>query len=145
MYNKKIGSLESHGLINELDNELVKNSDLKQEWQSRQDSYKAERNKTQEPEAKYRSSGGVGGATESIKCLHSHTADELSTGLNPIGKIVLESKKEPAEPMTNSQNRHPRRNLGAITRIIYQRLQSIMTRCHSVSYTHLTLPTILRV
>ena len=91
MYNKKIGSLESHSLINDLDNELVKNSELKQKWQSRQVSYKDERNKTQEPEAKYRSSGGVGGATESIKCLHSHTADELSTGLNPIGKIVLES------------------------------------------------------
>ena len=35
--------------------------------------------------------GGVGGATESIKCLHSHTADELSTGKNVIGKIVVES------------------------------------------------------
>ena len=31
------------------------------------------------------------GATESIKCLHSHTADELSTGKNAIGKIVVES------------------------------------------------------
>ena len=91
MYNKKIGTLESHGMINELDNELMNNSDLKQEWQSRQESYKDERDTIQEPEAKYRSSGGVGGATESIKCLHSHTADELSTGLNPIGKIVLES------------------------------------------------------
>jgi len=29
MYNKKIGTLESHGMINELDNELMKNSDLK--------------------------------------------------------------------------------------------------------------------
>ena len=91
MYNKKIGTLESHGMINELDNVLMKNQNLKKEWQSRQDSYKKERDSIQEPKAKYRSSGGVGGATESIKCLHSHTADELSTGLNPVGKIVIES------------------------------------------------------
>ena len=35
--------------------------------------------------------GGVGGASESIKCLHAHLADELATSKNYIGKIVLES------------------------------------------------------
>ena len=51
MYNKKIGSLESEGLIAQLDNEILINPKLKT----------------------------------------AHTADEISTGKNPVGKIVLES------------------------------------------------------
>ena len=43
MYSKKIGSLESQGLIKELDKELENNPDLKEKWQSRQKSYQAER------------------------------------------------------------------------------------------------------
>ena len=35
--------------------------------------------------------GGVGGAVNSIKCLHSHLADELVTGKNIVGQIVLEN------------------------------------------------------
>ena len=61
-------------------------------WSKRQKSYEKERNK------KYKSSlnlispdGGVGGTINSIKCLHSHLADELVTGLNTIGQIVLEN------------------------------------------------------
>ena len=36
-------------------------------------------------------SGGVGGTLNSIKCLHSHLADELVTGKNIVGQIVLEN------------------------------------------------------
>ena len=35
MYNKKIGSLESQGLIAELDNEILNNSKLKAAWSER--------------------------------------------------------------------------------------------------------------
>ena len=91
MYNKKIGSLESQGLIKELDKELENNPDLKEKWQSRQKSYQAEREELANDNSRPQARGGVGGATESIKCLHSHTADELSTGKNIIGKIVVES------------------------------------------------------
>ena len=45
MYNKKIGSLESQGLIKELDKELENNPELKEKWQSRQKSYQTEREK----------------------------------------------------------------------------------------------------
>ena len=91
MYNKKIGALESQGLIKELDKELENNGDLKEKWQSRQKSYQAEREELFNDNSEPQATGGVGGATESIKCLHSHTADELSTGKNIIGKIVVES------------------------------------------------------
>ena len=42
MYNKKVGSLESHGMIKELDKQLkeIKNYEL---WNERQDSYKEKR------------------------------------------------------------------------------------------------------
>ena len=91
MYNKKIGSLESHGLIKELDKEIINNPELKKQWKSRQISYEQERERLETKDMGPKASGGVGGATESIKCLHSHTADELSTGQNVIGKIVIES------------------------------------------------------
>jgi len=91
MYNKKIGSLESQGLIGKLDNELSNNTKLNREWKERQKSYQKERENYQDKSNKLIATGGVGGAKESIKCLHSHTADELSTGKNPIGKIVIET------------------------------------------------------
>ena len=91
MYNKKIGSLESQGLISQLDDEMQNNSKLKSEWKQRQTSYQKERENFFDKSNEYLPTGGVGGAKESIKCLHSHTADEISTGKNPIGKIVIES------------------------------------------------------
>ena len=92
MYNKKVGSLESHGLIKELDKQLNENEDLRKLWSDRQRSYEEERNKGRKnKKEKIIPKGGVGGATESIKCLHAHLADELVTNKNYIGKIVLES------------------------------------------------------
>ena len=92
MFVKKVSKLESHGLIKELDQQLKKNRKLFRSWKRRQKSYEKERNR------KYFTlkglispSGGVGGTTKSIKCLHSHLADELVTGKNVIGKIVLEN------------------------------------------------------
>ena len=45
MYNKKVGSLESQGLIKELDKQLNENKDLNQQWTERQKSYEEERNR----------------------------------------------------------------------------------------------------
>ena len=92
MYNKKVGSLESQGLIKELDKQLNENKDLNKQWTERQKSYEEERNReNKNKENLINPTGGVGGAKESIKCLHSHLADELATNKNIIGKIVLES------------------------------------------------------
>ena len=92
MYNKKVGSLESQGLIKELDKQLNENEDLKKLWSGRQRSYEEERNKAKKKnEEEIIPTGGVGGTNESIKCLHAHLADELATGKNHIGKIVIES------------------------------------------------------
>ena len=92
MYIKKVGSLESQGLIKELDKQLDKNKDLYKKWSDRQKSYEDERNKENKNKKNLIDpTGGVGGAKESIKCLHSHLADELATDKNTIGKIVLEA------------------------------------------------------
>ena len=92
MYIKKVSTLESHGMVKELDNQLTNNNILNKLWSKRQKSYEKERNK------KYKNtknnispSGGVGGTLNSIKCLHSHLADELVTGKNIVGQIVLEN------------------------------------------------------
>ncbi len=92
MYVKKVSTLESNGMVKDLDKQLVDNKKLNKLWRKRQKSYENERNK------KYKNLtntispiGGVGGTTKSIKCLHSHLADELVSGENVIGKVVLES------------------------------------------------------
>ena len=72
--------------------QLNSNKKLRKLWSKRQKSYEKERNR------KYKNVnntvspiGGVGGAVNSIKCLHSHLADELVTGKNIVGQIVLEN------------------------------------------------------
>jgi len=90
MYSKKIGTLESQGLIKILDKEIENNEILQKKWRERQISYEYERDLNKNSQLP-RATGGVGGAKDSIKCLHSHTADELSTGKNVIGQIVIES------------------------------------------------------
>ncbi len=90
MYNKKIGSLESTGLIKELDNQMQKDTDLYDQWAERQRTYESERTEEVDSEIKIPPYGGVGGARESIKCLHSHLADQLATGKNIVGNIVEE-------------------------------------------------------
>ena len=43
MYNKKVGSLESTGLIKELDLQIQQDEDLQKQWSDRQRSYETER------------------------------------------------------------------------------------------------------
>lgn len=91
MYNKKIGSLESNGMIKNLDEQLDNNSLLRAQWANRQKSYKEYREKLKDKKSAINPQGGVGGAANSVKCLHAHTADELATNQNIIGKIVIET------------------------------------------------------
>ena len=92
MYVKKVSTLESNGMVKELDKQLGVNKKLKKLWSKRQKSYERERNKKyKSPLNSISPAGGVGGTTKSVKCLHSHLADELVSGKNVIGKIVLES------------------------------------------------------
>ena len=72
--------------------QLVDDKKLNKLWRKRQRSYENERNKKYKTLSNTISPiGGVGGTTKSIKCLHSHLADELVSGENVIGKVVLES------------------------------------------------------
>ena len=45
MYIKKVSTLESHGMVKELDNQLNSNNKLRKSWFKRQKSYEKERNK----------------------------------------------------------------------------------------------------
>ena len=102
--NGKLENLHKEHLVTRLSNNIDKTgmiSDdskkrffkvLRKLWSKRQKSYEKERNR------KYKNVnntvspiGGVGGAVNSIKCLHSHLADELVTGKNIVGHIVLEN------------------------------------------------------
>ena len=79
-------------MVKELDNQLNSNNKLRKSWFKRQKSYEKERNKKYKSEINTVSpTGGVGGTVSSIKCLHSHLADELVTGKNIVGQIVLEN------------------------------------------------------
>jgi hypothetical protein len=85
-----VGSLESTGLIKELDSQIQNDKNLHKQWSERQHSYEAERTLEIDEKIEIHPYGGVGGARESIKCLHSHLADQLATRKNIVGKIVEE-------------------------------------------------------
>ena len=90
MYVKKVSTLESNGMVKDLDNQLVDNKKLNKLWRKRQRSYENERNKKYKTLSNTISPiGGVGGTTKSIKCLHSHLADELVSGKNVIERLFL--------------------------------------------------------
>ena len=103
----KVGSLETEGWINRLQQWIETNSTLADKWDKAHEQYARERVRLVPPEemalfrkeypaqAKVLETTGVGGIRgQGIKCLHTHLAHYLanmddSVGkLNPIGEIV---------------------------------------------------------
>ena len=57
--------------------------------------YAAERDAHLSSESLHRPSGGVGGSSGGVKCLHAHFADFVAGKENPIGEAVYEEIGEP--------------------------------------------------
>jgi len=101
---KEVGKLEDKGIIRELTKRLHNDSEFKRKMQEAHENYRKQRldylnedsseniNNVSADIVKVLKSSGVGGIRDKqgIKCLHTHLADYLVNGQNPVGKFVWE-------------------------------------------------------
>lgn len=84
--NKRVGTIESSGVMTALTDRLVDDSELRARLADAIDRYKDAR----AAHAVLADSGAPpGGGPERIKCLHAHVAHELAGGNNPAGALAL--------------------------------------------------------
>jgi uncharacterized protein len=84
----RIGRLEGSGGVRRMENKADADAEFASRLQRANEWYRAERDSTLAPEASPRPSGGVGGATVGVKCLHAHYAHTRAGGDNPVGEAV---------------------------------------------------------
>ncbi len=91
-----VGSLESKGFMNQINEDLARNDSLQQSLREATDSYVSRRDSFATLEDRLHPGGGP----SRVKCLHAHVAHELMTGDNWVGKRALEAIgwKELTEP-----------------------------------------------
>jgi len=101
---KEVGKLEDKGTIRELTKRLHNDPEFKRKMQEAHENYRKHRleylnedsseniNNVSADIVKVLKSSGVGGIRDKqgIKCLHTHLADYLVNGQNPVGKFVWE-------------------------------------------------------
>jgi hypothetical protein len=85
---KRVSSLEAKGMVKVFDELIQQKGKLRRLWKNRQKTYEEERRLLQSSSENILPEGGVGGTKEHIKCLHTHLADQLATGKNPIGETI---------------------------------------------------------
>ena len=96
---KEVSKIEDRGLIEKLTSKLKEDKEFRSTLKKAHQNYAKKRLSYLDEELDDLSEGirevlvnsGVGGIInkEGIKCLHTHLADYLINGLNPVGKIVF--------------------------------------------------------
>lgn len=90
--NKRVSTLESHGVMAVVTENLERDTSLRQRLADALVRYRASRN----AHAVITESGGPpGGGPDRVKCLHAHVAHELAGGVNPVGSLALASTTWP--------------------------------------------------
>ncbi|MGB8332751.1 MAG: DUF501 domain-containing protein [Polyangiales bacterium] len=85
---RRIARIEGQGGVRAAQDKVVADPELWAKLQARHIGYAAEREALLPLEAPHRPSGGVGGTSGSVKCLHAHYADFTAGNDNPIGRDV---------------------------------------------------------
>lgn len=93
--NRRIARLEAGGGVQAAQAQLDANPELAQRVASAHARYEQARDSLLAPDAHPRPSGGVGGSSGGVKCLHAHYADHAAGNVNPIGLDVAERIGEP--------------------------------------------------
>lgn len=84
--NKRVGTIESAGVMAALSDRLNSDPDLKARLSDAIDDYRDAR----DAHGRIDDSGAPpGGGPDRVKCLHAHVAHELVGGTNPIGALTL--------------------------------------------------------
>jgi hypothetical protein len=85
---KRIARLEADGGVRDAQRKLEANPELSRRLASAHARYERERDALLSPDAHPRPSGGVGGSSAGVKCLHAHYADHAAGNANPVGLDV---------------------------------------------------------
>ncbi len=85
--NRRIGRLESEGGVKAAESRIDEDPEYRRRFETAGRRYAAARDALiPDPPPPHRPSGGVGGATHGVKCLHAHYADHAAGNDNPVGE-----------------------------------------------------------
>jgi len=86
----RIARVESSGGVKRMDTRSESDPQFAEDLENANRSYETERDVRVPPGADPAPSGGVGGSSSGVKCLHAHYAHTRAGGDNPVGKLVRE-------------------------------------------------------
>jgi len=92
---RRIARIEARGGVRAAQLEIEADPSLAGAIAEAHTRYARERDASVPADARHRPSGGVGGSSGSVKCLHAHYADFAARNDNPIGRRVHDEIGEP--------------------------------------------------
>lgn len=92
---RRIARLEGEGGVRAAQAKIDADPELKRALEAAHLRYAHERAAVLPKDARNRPSGGVGGSSAGVKCLHAHYADFAAGNDNPIGRDVHAAIREP--------------------------------------------------
>ena len=92
---RRIARIEARGGVRDAQAKVDEDPRLRAALERAHSRYAKERDAELGPEARHRPSGGVGGSSGGVKCLHAHYADFAAGNANPIGQDVARAIGEP--------------------------------------------------
>jgi uncharacterized protein len=84
----RIGRLEGAGGVKRMEAKAEADPDFGDRLEAAHRRYAADRDALVPADAPHRPSGGVGGTTRGVKCLHAQYADTAAGNDNPVGEVV---------------------------------------------------------
>lgn len=91
---RRVARIEARGGVREAQAKLDADPELAERARAAHERYAAERDASVPEGVTHRPSGGVGGSSGGIKCLHAHYADYAAGNDNPIGADVAAEIEE---------------------------------------------------
>ena len=92
---RRIARIEARGGVREAQAEIDADPNLARAMRAAHARYAAERDASLPEGPLHRPSGGIGGSSGGVKCLHAHYADHVAGHENPIGRSVALEIGEP--------------------------------------------------
>jgi hypothetical protein len=109
---RRIARIEARGGVREAQLEIEADPGLSEAIEEAHARYARQRDASVPAHARHRPTGGVGGSSGGVKCLHAHYADFAAGNDNPVGRRVRDEIGEPRceMPCVTFVDGEPRRN-----------------------------------